>query len=222
MSRTFGIMRSTAHKPGVVTVMLLALGLILATSAARADPPTANQTAANQAAANQPPAPAQAQAPAPYMEEEEEFESKVPQRERDFVQIIENARKAAKQAHSSKDARMDLQIRVTNFYNQSHDFVKWQGTVVGTSVADNGDVWISIKITDGVTISTSPTRADDPHYVTLIKPGSPIAKIATKLRAGQPVVFSATLMRYVNDSDDDMINNPRLLGHFTELKALQQ
>jgi len=31
----------------------------------------------------------------------------------------------------------------------------------------------------------------------------------------------AILMRFVTDSDEDMINTPRLLAHFTALKPLE-
>jgi hypothetical protein len=186
-----------------VTLRPLALALMLAAAPAWADPPSGNP------------------APPPSADMADEVVPQVPQRERDFIQIIEDARKEARVSHSLKDVRMGLQIRVMNFYQQSHELEGWQGTVKATHVTEDGDVWISIAIDDGITLTTSPTRAADRRYLTLLKGGTPLAKIAAGLKTGQPVLFTATLFRYVNDSDDDMINNPRLLGHFTSLKPLQ-
>ena len=183
--------------PGSAALRPFALALMLAVSPARADP------------AGETPPPADANAP------------QVPQRERDFIKIIENARQEAKVSHSLKDVRMGLQIRVMDFYQQSHEFEGWLGTVQATRTTQDGDVWISVAIADKITLTTSPTRAADRYYRTLLRGGTPLANVASRLRTGQRVQFTATLFRYVNDSDDDMINNPRMLGHFTELKPLE-
>lgn len=144
-----------------------------------------------------------------------------PQRERDFVQIIQDARTEMRTTRASyKDIRLQMQMRVQTFYETSHEFEGWIGSVNATRVLDKGDMWISIKIADGISVSTSPSHADDPEYQTLIRGGSKLANVAAKLVIGQKVSFSATLLRFVGDSDEDMIKTPRLLVHFNRLEPL--
>jgi hypothetical protein len=183
--------------------LLALLLLVLAAPPVRADPPADDG------------------GPTPYGEAEDEFAAKIPQRERDLIQIIEDARKEAATTHSYKDARMGLQIRVARLFQETRDLAGWQGTVQAIHTTDEGDVSVSLKIADGVTFSTSPTRMEDPYYVSLIRKSAKLSAVAARLKTGQRVFFDATLLRYVNDSDEDMIKSPRLLGHFIELKPLE-
>lgn len=201
MSSTLPVRRSSLCEP--VLVGMLAVATLFTGSPARADPRPGEGS------------------PTPPVTQNSEHRPQLPERERQFIQIIEDARKELKVSRSIKDVRMGMQIRVTNFYDQSHFLEGWLGTVDGTRVYDNGDVWIDIKIAEGITVGTVQTHARDTQYATLIEGGTKLAQIAADLHAGQPIQFTAVLFRYVTDSDEEMIKNPRLLAHFTSLKPLE-
>jgi len=142
-------------------------------------------------------------------------------RQTELIQIIQDARDEALKTHSYKNARMGMQIRIQNYYNKSHEFDDFQGKIVGTRVFPNNDVWIDIELADGITVQTSPTIEDDPEHVTLLKGGTKLADIAATLKSGDRVRFNATLVRFVNDKDEDMINASRMLAQFKTITPLK-
>lgn len=149
----------------------------------------------------------------------------MPQRERDFLNIIGEARdryKVARTVGSQADVRMAMQVRVIDFVTVSADAQRWLGIVKGVGTTREGDFWIDVEIAPDITISTSQNLAADPEHVTLIRPGSPVAKAAGGIGIGQKITFSGNLVRYLITTDDGMIERPQLYAHFSDIKPLQQ
>jgi hypothetical protein len=149
----------------------------------------------------------------------------IPDREREYVAIIDKARKAfqsAKSVDGRRAARIALQIDAHNFMGLSHDARNWVGIFKESDFLPNGERSLRIEISPNVTIETWDNEFDDGAYETLIKPFMPIGKLIGDLSVGQPVSFSANLIGAVIGSDDDMVLQPRVIAKFSGFKVLEE
>ena len=146
-----------------------------------------------------------------------------PERERDFLSIIGNARDQLKDAGTldkRADVRMGMQVKVMDFIQLSADAKDWVGIVKEHGRTREGDAWITIEIGPNVIVSTVRALNDDPGHVTLIRAKSAVSEGLKKIEIGQKVAFSGTLVRYLITSDENMIERPQLFAHFTDIKPL--
>lgn len=144
----------------------------------------------------------------------------MPQRERDLIAILMDARKAyqtGKSANPAKDARMDMQLGVIGFMRQSQIADKWIGTVKTRGLTPEGNAWITIEIADGITISTWASQRDDIDSGTLIRPRTMLFPTAQQAKIGSTIVFSATILKSVLASDDEMVLRPQFIARFSAL-----
>lgn len=147
----------------------------------------------------------------------------LPQREREFIAIIEKARKeyaVSKSASARQSARLALQISTHQFMGLTHRADDWVGVYKVSNRADNGDRSIEIEIAPDVTLATWDNPVADNGADTLVKPSAPMANVLDGLTIGAPVVFSANIIGSLISSDDDMIRRPRLIASFSKLKKL--
>jgi hypothetical protein len=145
-----------------------------------------------------------------------------PQRERDLVAILLDARKqyqTSKVANPAQDARMNMQMRVFGFMRQSQIADNWVGTVKTRGVTADGKAWITIEIADGVIVSTWTSQADDLDSSTLIRPSAPLFAAAQQAKIGSTVIFSATILKSVLAADDEMVMRPHFIARFNTLKS---
>jgi hypothetical protein len=149
----------------------------------------------------------------------------IPDREREYVGIIDKARKAfqsAKSVDGRRGARAALQIDAHNFMGLSHDAKDWVGIFKESNFLPDGKRSLRIEISPNVTIETWDNEFDDRAYETLIKPFMPIGKLIGDLSVGQPVSFSANLIGAVISSDEDMVLQPRVIAKFSDFKVLNE
>jgi hypothetical protein len=152
-----------------------------------------------------------------------QLEKVMPARERAFIDIIHDAQKAfagARLPAAKKDVRLNMQLRIKEFWEKDPNFNDWVGVMRGGAVTREGDMWIEVAITPRLSIKTTKNRDQDPDHVTLIGHDSPLFSVITELDPGQAVTFSAKLMRFVVGSDQDMVEQPQILVHFKSLKPL--
>ncbi len=149
----------------------------------------------------------------------------IPDREREYVGIIDKARKAfqsAKSVDGRKAARAAMQIDAHEFMGFSHDAKDWVGIFKESKFLPDGKRSLTIEISPNVTIETGDNEFDDRAYETLIKPFMPIGKLIGDLSVGQPVSFSANLIGAVISSDEDMVLQPRVIAKFSDFKVLEE
>lgn len=148
----------------------------------------------------------------------------MPQRERDLIDILLDARKQYTTSHSTapaQDARVAMQIRVISYMRQSQLATDWVGTVKSRGITPDGNAWITIEIADGITVSTWPTERDDGDSATLFRPHSKLFAPAQAAKIASPVIFSGTILKSVLADDDDMVLRPRFIARFNALKLTQ-
>lgn len=148
----------------------------------------------------------------------------MPQREREFVDFLAESRRqyeAAEPGPARKDIRLAMQVRMARFVTERADVDGWSGIVQASQTSPQGDRWISIEIAPGVTVATCENRLHDPDLVTLIEPHSPLYRVVDELKVGQPVLFSATILKGRFSADDDMVEHPRVIARFSSLKPSQ-
>ncbi|HLG89423.1 MAG TPA: hypothetical protein VKZ79_19765 [Alphaproteobacteria bacterium] len=151
------------------------------------------------------------------------LEAAAPQRERDFLTIIGNARddlNGAGTVGKRADVRMGMQVKLANFIQVSDQAKDWVAVVKEHGRTREGDAWITLEIGPNVTVRTVRSLSDDPEHVTLVRAFSPVAERLKKIEIGQKVAFSGTLVRYLITSDEDMIERPQIFAHFTDIKPL--
>jgi hypothetical protein len=148
----------------------------------------------------------------------------LPQRERDLISILMDARKeyqAAKTPNPAQDARMDMQLHVIGFMRQSQIADAWMGTVKSRGLTADGNAWIVIEIADGITVATWQSQGDDIQSGTLIRPRAPLFATLQQAKLGSTVIFDATILKSVLATDDDMVLRPQFIARFGALKITQ-
>jgi hypothetical protein len=147
-----------------------------------------------------------------------------PQRERDLIAILMDARKeyqTAKTPNPAQDARMDMQLRVIGYMRQSQIADKWIGTVKSRGLTPEGNAWIVIEIADGITVGTWQSQRDDVESGSLIREHAPLFSTFQQAKLGSTVIFDATILKSVLASDDDMVLRPQFIARFGGLKITQ-
>jgi len=148
-----------------------------------------------------------------------------PERERDYVTLVEKARKAyttAKSVDGRRAARQAFQIDSHNFMGLMHTAKDWVGVFKKSVVINTGRRSLEIEIAPGLTLQTSDNAFDDRAYDNMIKPFAPMAATVAELSIGQPVRFSADILGAVLSNDDDMVLQPRLMVRFSDFKVIDE
>src|ERR1035441_8985355 len=81
----------------------------------------------------------------------------LPQRETDYIRLVEKARKqyaAAKSVDARKYMRVDMQIALHNYMGLSHNAKDWVGVFKASTKTQEGTLSLQIEIAPGVTITT--------------------------------------------------------------------
>lgn len=149
----------------------------------------------------------------------------VPDRERDYVMLVEKARKtyvSAKSVDGRRAARQTFQIDSHNFMGLMHHAKGWVGVFKQSKALSDGRRSLEIEISPGVTLQTSDNIFDDRAYDNMIKPYAPTAKSIADLSIGQPVAFDADILGAILSNDDDMVLQPRLMVRFSDFKVLDE
>jgi hypothetical protein len=149
----------------------------------------------------------------------------VPERERDYVALVEKARKtytSAKSVDGRRAARQAFQIDSHNFLGLMHSAQGWVGIFKKSNVLADGRRSLEIEIAPGLTLETSDNTYDDRAYQNMIEPYAAMAKTIAGLSIGQPVSFSADILGAVLSSDDDMVLQPRLMVRFSDFTILDE
>jgi hypothetical protein len=148
----------------------------------------------------------------------------MPQRERDLIAILMDARKQYNASHSTApaaQARVDMQIRVISFMRQSQLATDWIGTVKSRGITPEGYAWITLEIADGITVSTWTTVADDGDSATMFRPKAKLFAPAQAAKIASTVIFSGTILKSVLADDEEMVRRPRFIARFSDLKLAQ-
>jgi len=148
----------------------------------------------------------------------------MPQRERDLVNILLDARRQFTASHattSAADARVVMQIHVIGFMRESQVATDWVGTVKSRGLTPDGTAWISVEIADGITVATWQTPRDDQSSATLFLPHSKLFPIVQSAKIGSPVIFSGTILKSVLANDDEMVLRPQFIARFSAIKLAQ-
>ena len=148
----------------------------------------------------------------------------MPQRERDLIAIIDDARSQMATNHGptpAQDARLAMQIKVMSYMRQSQNAQDWVGTVKTRGTTPEGDAWIVIEIAENITIATWQTERNDVNANTLFKPHSKLFQAVKSAKLGQPVIFSGLVLKSVLGQDDQMVLNPQFIARFSAIKVGQ-
>jgi hypothetical protein len=147
----------------------------------------------------------------------------LPQREAEYIGIIQNTRRqyaAARSVDGRRNARMAMQSAVHNFMGLSHNAQDWVGVFKDSKKNPTGSQSLEIEIAPGVTVATWDNPAADGTYYTMIKQFSAMAKVIDDLSIGVEVAFSADLIGTVISSDDDMVARPQVIARFSKLQKI--
>jgi hypothetical protein len=147
----------------------------------------------------------------------------LPARETDYIGLIDKARKqyaSSRSVDARKNTRIALQVATHDFMGLSHNAQDWVGVFKDSKKTREGAMTLEIEIAPGVTISTWDNAAMDASYGTLLKPYTPVGKIAGALAIGDTVAFSANLIGSVISTDDDMVLHPQVIAQFTKLSKI--
>ena len=113
-----------------------------------------------------------------------------------------------------------MQVSVHRFMGLAHSAQDWVGIYKGGKTLNDGSRTVAIEIAQNVTVRSWDSPFLDQSYGTLVRPYSPLAEILDNLVIGDPVAFSADLLGSVVSSDDDMVQNPRLIAKFKAIRKL--
>jgi hypothetical protein len=150
----------------------------------------------------------------------EEMQSIMPDRERAFIRLLLAARReyeAASPGAERQRCRLAMQVAVSRFMSENQDVENWVGVFRGSHTNLEGDRRIQIEIAPGITIGTGRDRLDDPDLLTLIEPHSDSYTALDEIGVGQSVIFSGRVLAGKLSSDDDMVEQPRFVAHFSSL-----
>jgi hypothetical protein len=148
----------------------------------------------------------------------------LPQREAEYIGIIQNTRRqyaAARSIDARRNIRMAMQNAVHNFMGLSHKAQDWVGVFKNSKMNPDGTRSLEVEIAPGVIIATWDNPASDTTYYTMIKQFSPLGKLIDDLQIGDDVTFSADLIGTVVSSDDDMVARPQVIARFSALKKIE-
>jgi hypothetical protein len=148
----------------------------------------------------------------------------LPQREAEYIGIIQNTRRqyaAARSVDARRNTRMAMQSAVHNFMGLSHKAQDWVGVFKDSKMNPDGTQSLEIEIAPGVIIATWDNPASDTTYYTRIKQFSALGKLIDDLQIGDDVTFSADLIGTVVSSDDDMVARPQVIARFSALKKIE-
>ena len=147
----------------------------------------------------------------------------LPEREAEYIRIVDDARRQYLSARSNdarKGARIGMQSAVHNFMGLAHSAEYWVGIFKNTRKNPLGPQSVEIEISPGVSVSTWDNPASDARYFTLIQQTSPMGKLVSGLSIGDEVVFSASLLGAVVSSDEDMVLRPVVIAKFSKLEKI--
>jgi hypothetical protein len=111
----------------------------------------------------------------------------LPEREADYIRIIQDARRqfiAARSVDGRRNARMALQSAVHNFMGLSHNAQDWVGVFKDTHKNPEGTQSVEIEISPGITIGTWENADADTTYGTMFQQRSPMGKLVSSLAIG--------------------------------------
>lgn len=151
-------------------------------------------------------------------------EPAMPQREKDLIGVFARARKqyiSGRSGTFAKDVRVGMQLGVVAFMEKGQDADDWIGTVKTHGTTPEGDVWLTLEIADGVTVSTWQTGVADKDERTLMPPYSPLHDLAQGAEIGKQAVFSGKILGSLITNDDEMISRPQLIMRFTALRIIE-
>ena len=147
----------------------------------------------------------------------------MPQRESDFVAMMQNARRqylAARSVDGRQYARMAMQSTVHNFMGLSHRADGWVGVFRDSKKNPLETMSVEIEVAPGVTVGTWDNPAADTSYYTLIRQSSAMGKLIDSLVIGDEVVFSGDIVGAIISSDEEMVLHPRFIARFEKLQKI--
>jgi hypothetical protein len=151
-------------------------------------------------------------------------EPTLPDREAQFIAIVEKARTeftASRSNDARTTVRLGQQITLHEFVGTNRTVTDWVGTFKGSKIAQNGYRSVLIEIGPGITVATWDTPYADGRFETMVKPFAPMAQVLSDLEIGQNVVFNAELIGMVLGNDNDMVMHPRVLAKISKLVGLE-
>jgi hypothetical protein len=157
----------------------------------------------------------------PVKADQPDATANMPEREKTFIDMLIDVRKQYTANHAvsaAQDSRMGLQIRMMSFMRESQIAQDWRGIVKSGGITSDGNARLTIEIADGITVGTWTTDTEDRGRGTLFKPGSALFDASRKVKIGDPVVFSGTIVNSILASDDEMLMRPQFIVRFTALR----
>lgn len=148
----------------------------------------------------------------------------MPTEEKEFVQIVVDY------AHKYPSALNDLQksalvterskkiLQIKNFDGKK--IKDWVGILTELKTTSDGDAYIKISISNGVTVSTWNNQISDIKTDTLIKQSSPLYKTLSEMQEGNIVKFSGMIGKSKNLLEADRMLEPDFLFRFQTVEKL--
>jgi hypothetical protein len=152
-----------------------------------------------------------------------DLESAMPQSERDYIKVLQDARSRFESVHTAearKDARVAMQVRLHELLGLNHEARDWTGRIRDVRTLADQQKAIEIEIEPEITVSTWQSPFFDGQYATLIGPRSPLYKKLEGAGVGAPVKFSAILIGGRVSSDEEMVERPQVIAKFTAIERL--
>ncbi len=147
----------------------------------------------------------------------------LPDRQREFLTILANAQqryRSARTATAKLNVRLGLQVSIANYMEVSQEASEWVGVVRGTRTTTEGDLFLSVSVGPTISLSTWTNHLYDQGDLTLVRRGSQMFGVVKELKAGEPIIFSATLLVYDISDDDAVITRPSLIARFKSVRTV--
>ena len=189
-----------------------------AAQAPAAQPPAAQAPAKPKAGKKkQPPAPKPAPAPPAAAA------SGMPDREQQFIAMLNDAVShyvAARTITLRSDVRQNLEVRVAKFMEDSQEAVNWTGVLRATHLTEQGDLAVRVEIAPDIKITTWNSNPFDRVDLTLVRQGTPLFAKINGMIVGTPVIFSATMLVYDVSTDDNAVERPTVIARFRDMNPV--
>lgn len=147
----------------------------------------------------------------------------IPNDERDFMAALlegADAYKAAPNELKKSSVRKARDKKLQEIL-PSGTFKNWYGRLIEMKTTSDGDAYITLSMPDQLlALKTWNNSISDTEYKTLIKNGSPMYEVISKLQEEQYVKFSGHIFQEGSLTESGAMLDPEFITRFSEIEAV--
>lgn len=148
----------------------------------------------------------------------------MPPEEKDVIQVVvDYAQKYPSALNELQKSalvteRTKKMLQVKNFNNKKIN--DWIGILTELKTTSDGDAYIKVLLSNGVTVSTWNNRISDVQANTLIPQSSPLYKTLSEMQEGNVVKFSGMMGKAKNILEANQMLEPDFLFRFEAIEKI--